>query len=229
MGIIIESKRESQLGVCDECSIKEKDSSKKKVYYCELCGKWFCERHLKPKFPFFIDWDTIFDVQGNREIKLRYHMEYRRKDGHPDFVYWRRTVETFRIEEKTRNELIKQAIDRMMHPEKYGVEKPAEYETDTTKRIEILLREEIELNEKAEKSISKKTYVKSSSSTFTYDNVYHHHFEVPTEVYSDIEYRNRLNNARTLEEVEKIINDYNIHRRKEREQEQPKKKKRWWQ
>lgn len=224
-----ETEREAKIDSCYECSVKEHDSSQKKVYYCELCGKWFCERHLKPKFPFFIDWDTIFDVQGNREIKLRYHTEYRRKGGHPDFVYWQREVEKFEIEEKARNEMIKQAIDRMMHPEKYGVVKPAEYETDTTKRVEILLKEEIELDEIGRKGITEKNYVQSGGTTVTYDNIHHHEFRVPTEVYSVIKYRSRLNTARTLEEVEKIIKDYNKHRRKERKQELHKKKEQWWQ
>ena len=62
----------------------------------------------------------------------------------------------------------------------------------------------------------------------TYDNIYHHHFWVPTEVYSNIEYRSRLNNARTLNEVEEIINEYNKNKRKEMKQKQPDEKKHWW-
>jgi len=70
---------------------------------------------------------------------------------------------------------------------------------------------------------------KKGETTKTYDNVYHHHFWVPVEVYSDMEYRERLNNARTLEEAEQIIEDYNRRYRKETEQEKPKNKKHWWQ
>jgi hypothetical protein len=221
--------KEPKIGSCYECSTKEKDSSQKKVYYCELCGKWFCERHREPKFPYFIDWDTIFDVQGNPEIKLRYYNEYRREGGHPDFVYWRRTVEALDIEEKTRNELIKQAMDRMMHSEKHGVEVPVDDLADRNKRVEMLLREEIELSEKAAKTVNTAIPFKKGETTKTYDNVYHHHFWVPVEVYSDIEYRDRLNNARTLEEAEQIIEDYNKRYRKETEQEKPKNKKHWWQ
>ena len=109
----MESERESHLGICYECSVKELDSSEKQVTHCDLCDKWFCERHRKPKFPFFVDWDTISDVQGNPEIKALFYTEYKREGGHPDFVYWRKTFEALDIEEKTRNELIKQAIDKM--------------------------------------------------------------------------------------------------------------------
>jgi len=81
--------------------MKDGDSSQKQVCYCELCDKWFCEKHLRPKFPFFVDWDTIFDVQGNPEIKTLYYFEYKREGGHPDLVYWRRKFEALDIEEKT--------------------------------------------------------------------------------------------------------------------------------
>jgi hypothetical protein len=44
-------------------------SSPKRVSYCEICKKWFCEIHLKPKFPYFVDWDTVFDVQSNPKLR----------------------------------------------------------------------------------------------------------------------------------------------------------------
>jgi hypothetical protein len=68
--------------------MKEWDSSQKNVYHCDLCAKWFCEKHLSPKFPFFVDWETISAVQGNPEIRALYYFEYKREGGHPDFVYW---------------------------------------------------------------------------------------------------------------------------------------------
>jgi hypothetical protein len=206
--------------------VNEGDSSEKQVYHCELCNKWFCEKHLEPRFPFFVDWDTVFNVQGNPEIKLLFHTEYGREGGHPDFVYWRRTVEALDIEEKTRNEMIKQAMDRMMHSEKSAVEIPVDDLADRNKRVEMLLREEIELSEQTTKNVNKNIPVKKGEATKTYGNVYHHHFWVPVEVYSDIEYRDRINNARTLAEAEQIIEDYNRCHRKETEQEKP--KKHWW-
>jgi hypothetical protein len=198
--------------------VYEGDSSEKQVYHCELCNKCFCEKHLEPKFPYFVDWDTVFDIQGNPEIKLLFHTEYRRESGHPDFVYWRRTVEALDIEEKTRNELIKQAMDRMMNSEKYAVEIPVDDLADRNKRVEMLLREENELSEQAAKPVNQIIPVIKGETTKTYGNIYHHHFLVPVEVYTDLEYRDRLNSARTLEEVEKIIKDY-----------KHKNKKHWWQ
>lgn len=45
----------------------------------------------------------------------------------------------------------------------------------------------------------------------TYDNKHGHRFSVPPEVYLDETFYNKLNEARTLEEVEDIIHDYYEH------------------
>jgi hypothetical protein len=42
-----------------------------------------------------------------------------------------------------------------------------------------------------------------------------HDFEVPLEVYADKEYRQKLNNARTLDEVEHILRDYYKHHKRQ--------------
>ena len=47
--------------------------------------------------------------------------------------------------------------------------------------------------------------------TKTYGNIYGYHFCVPVEVYSDEKYREKLDKARTLDEVERIIRDYRKH------------------
>lgn len=94
---------ESKSGICYECRIKEEDSSEKQVYHCDLCDKWFCETHLKPKFPYFVDWDNVFDVQGNPEVKTLFYSEYGRQDGHADFVYLRKTIEAIEIHKKNKD------------------------------------------------------------------------------------------------------------------------------
>jgi hypothetical protein len=55
---------------------------------------------------------------------------------------------------------------------------------------------------------------RSISETKTYDNIFGHHFNVPIEVYSDEKYREKLNRARTLNDVEHILHDYYKHHRK---------------
>jgi hypothetical protein len=59
-----------------------------------------------------------------------------------------------------------------------------------------------------------KEMITLSSETKTYGNIYNHSFNVPIEVYSDETYREKLDKARTLEEVDKILHDYRKHHRK---------------
>ena len=197
----MESTRESQLGICYECNTKDGDSSQKPVYRCDVCQKWFCEGHLKPKFPYFVDWETVFDVQGNPEIKYLFYTEYKREGGHPDFIFLRKTIEASELEKKMKNELIKKAIDRM---------------TQTP------------ISRKPTRPITKvlDTFT-FGRKTRTYGNIHHYSFEVFTEVYSDKEYRERLNNAKTMDEVENIEKEY--FSRYQKPKELLNKKKNWWQ
>jgi hypothetical protein len=173
-----------------------------------------------------VDWDTVFDVQGNPEVKAAFHTEYGREDGHGDFVYLQKTIETFQIEEKKRNELIKEAMDRMMRSGESTAETPPETDEDKNKRRYLLIQQESELDipqrQKAEPdSIPKSGTVK------TFNNVYHHEFLVPAEIYAIEKYRERFNHATCLEDVEAIIDEYRNPQPKI--EEVPKKKKHWWQ
>ena len=72
-------------------------------------------------------------------------------------------------------------------------------------------------------SIAKKREIESKSvadwktETKTYGNIFNHHFNVSIEVYSDEKYREKLNKARTLNEVERILHDYYKHHPKRSE------------
>jgi hypothetical protein len=178
-----------------------------------------------------------------------FYTEYRQEDGHPDFVYWRKTFEALDIEEKRRNELIKQAMDRMMYPEKYVTIAPVDPEADRKQRIDMFVREESELKEQTEKPMAvtpekKQTgKPKVSKNTITYGNKYGHHYIVPEEIYSVEPFRERLNSASTLAEVENIIrsyrtqalyrpmNDVEVSSEEETDTNRQKsgKKKHWWQ
>jgi len=179
-GITLEAGGESQIGICYECNTKNCDSSKKQVYHCELCNKWFCELHLKPKFPYFVDWETIFDVQGNPKIKALFYSEYGREDGHADFVYLRKTIEKLNLEKRLHDKLIKQAIDRMAEANK------------TRNAIAWDRFEDAMANGK----------------TITYKNIFGHEFTVPKEVYKNKQYRAKLNRANSSSEVQSIAGDY---------------------
>jgi hypothetical protein len=157
----MELEKGTQTGICYECSTKNADSSQKRVYHCDICKKWFCEKHQKPKFPYFVDWDTVFDVQGNPEIKARFHTEFKSEDGHPDFVYLRQKLEEIELEKKIQDIRIQQRITDMINsgPPKMSLE----YETwlgneqhEKSKRIEQLEKEQRERMKRQKKELEKK-------------------------------------------------------------------------
>lgn len=106
----MEPERESRIDSCVECCVRDRDFSQKKVYRCELCERWFCEKHLKPKLAFMRDLNR---VEHSPEIEKLQYMEMHRKDGHPDFEYSRRKFDELDIAEKERSELIAEAFDGM--------------------------------------------------------------------------------------------------------------------
>ena len=72
-------------------------------------------------------------------------------------------------------------------------------------------RTKVALTTITEKKEKKKETVQDIMPTHTYANKYHHDFSVPPEVYLDEKYYKKLNEARTLDEVEHIIHDYYKH------------------
>jgi len=150
------------------------------------------------------------------EIRVMLDSEWNREDGHPDFVFSRKRFEELDIEEKKRNELIKQALDRMnrYYAEAEIPEKPIDVEADRKKRVEMLQKEEAEIDKPkttdSDKTVNRIPF-RVGETTLTYENRYNHHFRVPAEAYSTEKYRQKLNNARTLDEVEHILHDYYKH------------------
>jgi hypothetical protein len=204
-----------------ECCVRERDLSQKKDYRCELCDRWFCERHIEPRLAFIRD---LRAIEHSPEVRALYYTEMRYKNGHPDFEYSRRKFRQLDIEEKKRNELIKQALDRMNHyyAEVEIPEKPIDVEADRKKRVEILLREEREVNE------PQKEDVKSPETITTFGNFYGYRFVVPREVYSNAQYREYLNYAKTMKSVKVIVDEYYRKYPKRKDLEKPEKKKHWW-
>ena len=109
-GFIIEPERESRMDECVECCVRAKDSSKKPVYQCHFCERWFCEKHIDARMAFLKNWKLI---DKNPEVRALYYTEMQREDGHPDFAYTRMKFMELDFEEKERNTLISQALDEM--------------------------------------------------------------------------------------------------------------------
>lgn len=205
----MKSDSESRIDSCVECCVRDRDFSKKKVYNCELCERWFCEKHLEPRLAFIKDLEVIEKIP---EIRVLYLLEIKEKEGHPDFEYSRRKFRELKIEERRQNDLIKQALDRMNHyyDDIEIPEKPIDLEAEKKRTVEMLLKEEAEIDAHARNRIP----FRVGETTLTYENRYNHHFSVPAEAYSIEKYRQKLNNARTLDEVEHILHGYYKHRPK---------------
>jgi hypothetical protein len=131
----MKSEKDSRIDTCVECYVRDRDFSKKKVHYCELCQKWFCEKHLSPKLVFIPDFEH---VHKDPKIQLIYEKEYRRKDGHPDPVY---TINWFKAHNEPMNEkeisIVESEADKQRRKaslEKSGFKLEESYESISSRR-----------------------------------------------------------------------------------------------
>ena len=60
---VIEPDTTIRTGACMECSIRDRDFSEKKLYKCEMCGRWFCEEHVRPRTFLMRGVDDVQDEQ----------------------------------------------------------------------------------------------------------------------------------------------------------------------
>lgn len=185
-----------------ECCVRDGGFSQKKVYRCELCERWFCERHIEPRLAFIRDLRAIED---SPEVRALYYTEMQYENGHPDFEYSRRKFRELDIEEKKRNELIKQALDRINHyyDDALIPEKPVDVEADRKKRVETLLKEEEEIDKSRPIQGRKITIIDEGPLHYNKIDV-----TVPEEILSNKKYYKRIKNAKTVKEVEAIILEY---------------------
>ena len=96
-------------GVCPECKVKENDSSKKILYQCKSCERWFCAKHFEPRLVHIPDYDAFARYP---EVKVTLEEEWRREDGHPDFAYSLKRFQELDMEEKIHSKLIETALNR---------------------------------------------------------------------------------------------------------------------
>ncbi len=117
--------------VCPECKVREEDSSKKRLFQCNFCERWFCQTHLEPRLAVIRDFKAVIKDATWRRIVEK---ERRRKDGHPDYAYtWQRLKELKVEKEITRAKmsalLDKSKAYRKPVPFKKEVAVPYSFET----------------------------------------------------------------------------------------------------
>jgi len=103
------SQRKYRLDVCPECKVKEEESSKKQLFQCRYCERWFCKRHLEPRLAVIRDFKTLMKDTSWRNIIEK---ETRRKNGHPDFAYTRERLHELKTEKAIVGAKITSLLDK---------------------------------------------------------------------------------------------------------------------
>ena len=91
------SEREYRIDVCPECKVKEDDASEKKLYQCQYCERWFCERHIGLRVVHVPSYNEVIKDIAWREVVEK---DRKRNDGHPDFAYTVEKLNELKIEKR---------------------------------------------------------------------------------------------------------------------------------
>ena len=89
------SKRKYRVDICPECKVKEGVSSRKRLYQCNQCERWFCKKHLEPRIAGI---PVLSEVIKDSAWQNLIEKERRRKEGHPDFQYTKVKWQELKIE-----------------------------------------------------------------------------------------------------------------------------------
>jgi len=102
-------KRKYKFDVCPECKVRKSDSTKKTLYRCQYCERWFCADHFDPRLAVMRDLARPF-----KDVKLRsiVEEEWRREDGHPDYDYTLKRLKELEVEKDIDRRTITAMLDR---------------------------------------------------------------------------------------------------------------------
>jgi len=95
-------------GVCVECKVRDGDSSKKKLYQCPYCGRWFCEKHIEPRIA-----TTREAIEQISDPVLRDKVleEWRKPNGHPDVVWTKKYFEDLKKQQEEQRQKFWEAVE----------------------------------------------------------------------------------------------------------------------
>jgi len=120
-----------KIGVCVECKVRNGDYSKKELYYCPYCGRWFCKEHIEPRIA-----TTRGAIEKISDPVLRDKVleEWRRPDGHPDFIWTKNYFEELKKKQEEERKKFWEAIEDLKKLKKEE-EKPKEVVETSTRPI----------------------------------------------------------------------------------------------
>jgi hypothetical protein len=104
------TQRKYIFGVCPECKVRGNDSSRKKLFKCPYCGRYFCEKHLPPKIA-----TTRSAIEHIKDPVLRDKIleEWRKPDGHPDVEWSHKYFEELKLKEEETKERFWKTVERL--------------------------------------------------------------------------------------------------------------------
>ena len=108
-------------GICPECKIRENDSSKKRLYKCRYCGRYFCKRHLPPRLA--VMRNAIEEIK-DPVLKDKVYEEWRKPNGHPDWIWTRRYFQKLRKKEEEERKKFFELLDKWKKPIKKPEKRP---------------------------------------------------------------------------------------------------------
>ncbi|MCX6820656.1 MAG: hypothetical protein NT016_01785 [Candidatus Aenigmarchaeota archaeon] len=83
-------------GRCEECKIRDDDFSKKLLFKCRHCERYFCKKHLSPKMVLTRE---FIDSTKDRVLRDKLYKEWEREGGHPDWSWSRKHFDDLKAEE----------------------------------------------------------------------------------------------------------------------------------
>jgi|GEM_PF-5503654 len=110
---VLENKENNEnhmFGICPECKIRDGDSTIKKLYRCPYCGRWFCEKHIRPKMVTLRD---AIDKIEDPTLKDKILEEWRKPDGHPDTAYTLKYYEDLERKKKEEERMFFEALEKL--------------------------------------------------------------------------------------------------------------------
>ncbi len=122
-------KKKVSIDVCPECKVRENDSSKKKLYKCHYCERYFCKRHLPPRLG--VMRNAIEEIK-DPVLKNKVYEEWEKTDGHPDWEWTRKYFKELKEKEIEEREKFFKLLDKYKEVKE---EKPTQIPRKSSKLI----------------------------------------------------------------------------------------------
>jgi len=128
-----------KIGVCAECKVRDGDSSKKKLYQCPYCGRWFCEKHIEPRIA-----TTRGAIEQISDPVLRDKVleEWRKPDGHPDTVWTKKYFEDLKKQQEEEREKFWEALEDLNKIKETKIQKRSEIKETFPESSYTFIKEE---------------------------------------------------------------------------------------